>query len=193
MSEHAATPHAWLLLIYRVPQEPAGRRTYVWRQLKQLGAVYLQQAAAILPDQPELRAALDALAARIVEFEGDVSLLNTVSPSPDWEQRLIERFQSARDDEYAEVAENVERFEDEIRRETRKGRWTFAQLEDIEADFEKLQRWFERVSKRDFFQAARRAEVDAALARGTLALEEFAQAVYQHEGVQGDPQVSTGC
>src|SRR5207249_4841485 len=60
MSDHAAPPHAWLLLIYRVPQEPPGRRTYVWRQLKQLGAVYLQQAAAILPDQPELRAAQEA-------------------------------------------------------------------------------------------------------------------------------------
>jgi hypothetical protein len=25
----------WLLLIYKVPQDPPGRRTYVWRQLKQ--------------------------------------------------------------------------------------------------------------------------------------------------------------
>lgn len=24
-------PARWLLLIYRMPQEPAGRRTYVWR------------------------------------------------------------------------------------------------------------------------------------------------------------------
>lgn len=46
---------AWLLLIYRVPQDPPGRRTYVWRQLKSLGAVYLQQAAVILPDRPDLR------------------------------------------------------------------------------------------------------------------------------------------
>ena len=45
----------WLLLIYRVPQAPPGRRTYVWRQLRQLGAVYLQQAAAILERGPEAR------------------------------------------------------------------------------------------------------------------------------------------
>src|SRR6266536_1500776 len=52
----------WLLLIYRVPQDPPGPRTYAWRQLKQLGAIYLQQAAAILPDRPDRRTALEALA-----------------------------------------------------------------------------------------------------------------------------------
>jgi len=67
-------PTRWLLLIYRVAQDPPGRRTYVWRQLKGLGAVYLQQAAAILPDRPELRAALTALTARIREQEGEASL-----------------------------------------------------------------------------------------------------------------------
>ena len=67
----------WLLLIYKVPQDPPGRRTYVWRQLKQLGAVYLQQAAAVLPDRPEARAALEALAGRIREFAGEGALLAT--------------------------------------------------------------------------------------------------------------------
>ena len=59
-----------MLLIYRVPQESPGRRTYVWRQLKGLGAVYLQQAAAVLPDHPEVRRALEALAARIRQYGG---------------------------------------------------------------------------------------------------------------------------
>ena len=65
----------WLLLIYKVPQDPPGRRTYVWRQLKQLGAMYLQQAAAILPDRPEVQTALDTLATHIRATEGEVSLL----------------------------------------------------------------------------------------------------------------------
>lgn len=174
----------WLLLIYRVPQEPPGRRTYVWRQLKQLGAVYLQQAAAILPERPELRAALEALAARIREFEGEVSLLETTSPSPEWELDLVGRFNDARDAEYREVVENVERFEDEIRRESRKGKFTFAELEDIEADWEKLQRWHERVRARDFFGAPSGAAAAEALERGRVALEAFTAQVYAREGVQ---------
>ena len=180
------TPASWLLLIYRVPQDPAARRTYVWRQLKQLGAVYLQQAAAILPERPDQRSALEKLAQRIDEYGGEVSLLTTVSPSAAWEQGTIERFNQARDAEYAELVENVERFEDEIRRESRKGKFTFAELEDLEADLEKIQRWRERVIARDFFGAPGRADADVALERGQAELETFSLAVYQHEGVQGD-------
>ena len=173
----------WLLFIYRVPQDPPGRRTYVWRFLRQLGAIYLQQAAAILPDRPELHTALAKLAARIREFPGEVSVLETVSPSSEWEQELVERFNHARSAEYAEVVENIERFEDEVRRESRKGKFTFAELEDIEADWEKLQRWYERVQARDFFESPEQMSVVAALERGQHALETFAAEVYAHEGV----------
>jgi hypothetical protein len=170
----------WLLLIYRVPQNPAARRTYVWRQLKDMGAVYLQQAAAILPDQPEQFQALEALADRIRSYEGEVSLLKTTSPDLSWQTELIARFNQARDEEYAEIIENSERFEDEIRRETQKQKFTFAELEDIEADWEKLQRWQERVHSRDFFGAPGRAAAGEALARGKYALDTFTAAVYAH-------------
>ena len=186
MTDASPSRARWLLLIYRVPQDPPGRRTYVWRQLKQLGAVYLQQAAAILPDRPDLRAALEALAERIQSQEGEVSLLETTSPTETWERDLVERFNRARDEEYAEVVENVERFEDEIRRESRKGKFTFAELEDSEADWDKIERWQARVVARDFFGASGRTEAEAALERGKQLLVEFAGAVYRQEGVQTD-------
>jgi ChrB-like protein len=171
-------PAGWLLLIYRVPQDPASRRTYVWRQLRQLGAIYLQQAAAILPQRPAQRAALEALAQRIDEFGGEVSLLTTVSPSAAWEQRTIERFDQARAAEYAELEENVERFQDEIRRETRKERFTFAELEDLEADWEKLQRWHGRIKGRDFFATAASANVEQLLDEARHELQTFTDRVY---------------
>jgi hypothetical protein len=183
---HERQTRRWLLLIYRVPQEPPGRRTYVWRQLRQLGAVYLQQAAAILPERPELRTALDALSRRIQEYGGEVSLLSTVSPDDGWERELLARFNQARDAEYAEIVENVERFEDEIRRERSKGRFNFAQLEDIEGDWEKLQRWYERIRTRDFFDAPGRRSTDDALARGQAALEAFTAEVSAREGAEDD-------
>jgi hypothetical protein len=176
----------WLLLIYRVPQDPPGRRTYVWRQLKNLGAVYLQQAAAVLPDRREIRVALEELAERIRSFQGEVSLLETSSPHPHWEENLVQRFNQARDVEYAEVVHNVERFEDEVRRESRKGQFNFAQLEDIEAEWEKLQRWHERISARNFFNAPGQSVAAGALERGRAALDGFTAQVYAHEGVHED-------
>jgi hypothetical protein len=176
----------WLLLIYRVPQDPPGRRTYVWRQLKQLGAVYLQQAAAMLPHRPEVHSALAALAMRIQEFDGEASLLETTSPSRVWEADVVARFNAARDAEYAEVVENVERFEDEIARESQRGKYTFAELEDSEADWEKIERWLARIDARDFFTAPGRLATVTAMERGRTRLEHFAAAVYVHEGVQDD-------
>lgn len=179
----------WLLLIYRVPQDPPGHRAYVWRRLKGMGAVYLQKAAPILPDRPRLRSALEELAGRVrEEFGGEVSFLETSSPDPEWERDLVERFGRARDDEYEEVAEGVERLEDEIRRERRKGRFTFAQLEDVESDWEKLGRWHERVVSRDFFGAAGRAGAEETLARGRKELDGFAEEVYVREGVRADEE-----
>jgi hypothetical protein len=177
-------PLRWLLFIYRVPQEPAGRRTHVWRALRQLGAIYLQQAAVIVPDQPELRAALNRLAAQVREFNGEASLLETVSPDPGWEQHVIEQFNQARAKEYAEVVENLERFEDEVRRETRKNKFTFAELEDLESDWEKLQRWHERVQARDFFQSPQRLEIVDPLDRARTLLGSFSGTVYSHEGAE---------
>jgi hypothetical protein len=180
------TGRVWLLLIYRVPQEPAGRRTYVWRHLKQLGAVYLQQAAAILPASGDTRGALEALAGRIREFGGEASLLRTTSPTRAWEDDLIARFNRARDDEYAEVVENAGRLEEEVRRESAATKFTFAELEDIEADAEKLQKWFDRVAGRDAFGAQGRSAAEDALGRARTAVEAFARSVYRHEDVQED-------
>lgn len=190
-TEHGVAPdraasERWLLLVYRIKAESSGRRTYVWRQLRQLGAVYLQQAVAVLPDRPTLGESLDRLGARIRASGGEASLLRTTSPSPEWERELVVRFDAARDAEYDEVVESVERFEDEIRRETRKGRFRFAELEESEADWEKLQRWFGRLKERDFFGAGGRGTAAAALARGRALLDDFTREVYRQEGL--DPQ-----
>jgi hypothetical protein len=177
----------WLLLVYRIKAESSGRRTYVWRQLRQLGAVYLQQAVAILPDQAELRADLDRLGRRIRSTGGEASLLQTTSPSRDWEDELVASFNAARDAEYEEILDSVEGFEDEIRRETRKKRFRFAELEEGEADWDKLQRWFARLTERDFFAAEGRAGAETALARGRALLDEFTKEVYRAEGLGPDP------
>ena len=177
-------PRRWLLLIYRIKAESSGRRTYVWRQLRQLGAVYLQQAAAVVPDRPELRAELDRLGQRIRSSGGEASLLETVSPTPAWEEELVARFNAARDAEYEEILDSVESFEDELRRETRKKRFRFAELEEGEADWEKLKRWFARLTERDFFAAPGRGAAEEALARGRQMLDDFTREVYRAEGLE---------
>lgn len=64
----------WLLLIYRIPREPTASRVYVWRKLKQLGAIAVQDAVWMLPATPRTQEQFQWLAAEIVELEGEASL-----------------------------------------------------------------------------------------------------------------------
>ena len=69
-------------------------------------------------------------------------------------------------------------------RESQRGKYTFAELEDSEADWEQIQRWLARIDARNFFTAPGRVDVVAAIEPGQARLEQFASAVYAHEGVQ---------
>lgn len=109
-----------------------------------------------------------------------------MSPSRTWEEELVTRFNAGRDAEYEEIIDSVERFEDEIRRETRKKRFRFAELEESETDWEKLQRWFARLTERDFFGAPGKAGAADALARGRTLLDGFTLEVYRQEGLDAD-------
>jgi len=70
----------WLMLTYRVPSEPTRFRTYIWRQVKALGCLHLQQAVWLLPETPDLDSEFRKLVSKIEEFGGEASLLSTVSP-----------------------------------------------------------------------------------------------------------------
>src|SRR3990170_881633 len=86
------TPREWFVLLYRVPAEPSRMRTYVWRQVKSLGALYLQQAAWLLPKTDSIEEELRQLVAKIEGFGGEASVLATSSPDPTWEERVIGGF-----------------------------------------------------------------------------------------------------
>jgi hypothetical protein len=64
----------WLLLVYKIPREPTAGRVYVWRKLKQLGAVAVQDAAWVLPKTERTRERFLWLAAEITELGGQADL-----------------------------------------------------------------------------------------------------------------------
>jgi hypothetical protein len=67
----------WLILIYHLPREPSRQRVAVWRKLKALGALYLQDGAAALPDDAVTREQLEWLQLRVREAGGEATLWET--------------------------------------------------------------------------------------------------------------------
>jgi hypothetical protein len=174
------TESPWLLLVYRVPTEPASKRVTVWRELKRLGAYYLQQCVAVLPDLPQLRADLEQVSARIEAFDGESTLFEVPRLRPDDEARIVEAFRALRNHEYQEIIEECEtKFVKEIEFEHFRQNYTFEEAEEIGQDLEKIRRWFDRIVARDWFGASLRPEVEDWIERCAELLSDFEHTVYQ--------------
>jgi hypothetical protein len=178
------------LLVYRMPTKPTAGRVAVWRQLKKIGSIYLQQSVCVFPDNAELRRDLAPILQRIEEAGGEFHLLPLRRLDGDEELKLINRFLEQTASHYREIVENCEvNFTKEIEFETYRKNFTYEEAEEIRSEFEKISAWFERVRRRDWFGAPNEAEARAWLQRCEQMLEEFEAKVYdaQEEGSARDP------
>ncbi|HYW90031.1 MAG TPA: Chromate resistance protein ChrB [Chloroflexota bacterium] len=183
-------PLSWRVLVYRVPTEPASKRVAVWRDLKRLGALYLQQCVCIFPDLPGIAADVQQVADKIPTLGGETFLFEVPRLRSDDEARIIAAFRAQRESEYAEIIEECEtKFVKEIEFERFRENYTFEEAEEIEQDLEKIRRWFDRVRERDWFKADRRDEVEAWLAKCQGLLARFEEDVYRRVG--GDQPTAT--
>lgn len=169
----------WFLLVYRVPSEPTRLRAAVWRRLKSLGAIYLQNSAAALPASTAAERALRKLRSEILDMSGTATLLSCTVLAG--EQEITAAFQAARNDEYEEIVDKCDDFQEQVRKEYVANHFTYAELEENEVDLVKLRNWFSKVADRDSFGASGRANTERALAECERALEEYAARVYAEE------------
>jgi len=169
----------WLVLIYRVPSEPTRLRATVWRRLRSLGAVYLQNSVAALPPGPGTERALRRLQHEIVEMSGTAVLVSAEVLTG--AQLVMETYQAARSDEYEEILDRCDDFLAGIHKEYDAAHFTFAELEENEVDHTKLVSWLAKVKDRDHFNAPGRDEASAALTACEQALEGYAARVYAEE------------
>lgn len=188
MTSSQATPAGstehWLLLIYRIPSEPTRLRAGVWRKIKGLGAVYVQNSVAALPSSPAAERALRALRAEIAELGGTAYLFDAATLAG--HGHLLEAFNAARDDEYEEIVDRCQDFLRQLQKEYDQEHFTYAELEENDVDLAKLKGWLDKVHGRDVFGATGIDRARAALVRCEQALEDYAARVYAVEG-EGPP------
>jgi hypothetical protein len=168
----------WLLLIYKVPSEPASRRTALWRRLKAAGALYMQGGVCLLPKTDENVRQLKIIENEIRQMSGESILLDTAALDNPQREKVIARFNSDRDEQYRELIERCEAFEAEIEKETLANKFTYAELEENDDDLKKLQAWYEKIEKLDFYKAPEATEACRRLKQCEELLETFAQRVY---------------
>jgi hypothetical protein len=169
----------WLVLVYKIPAEPTRLRAGVWRKIKNLGAVYLQNAVAALPYSPASERALRLLRNEIAEMGGTAFLMRSdvLSGHAD----AVVAFNAARDAEYEEIVDKCQDFVKEIEKEEHASHFTFAELEENDEDLTKLRTWLGKVEARDVLRASGRSAAKDAVQGCEQVLERYAARVYIEE------------
>ena len=143
----------WVLLVYRLPREPSRHRVAVWRKLRDLGALYLQDGVAVLPEDAVTREQLEWLQLRVREAGGEATLWEARPGTLGEEAELVEAFRSSREEAYQTIVAEAER----LRRKAQMGG------KGLSEQLRKIEREFRAERRRDYFRSPLRGEAAAAL------------------------------
>jgi hypothetical protein len=86
---------------------------------------------------------------------------------------VIDAIQRERTDEYREVVGSTRLFHEELQFERGRGRATYTELEESDADLARYQKWLAAIRGRDYFGAPGGQEAAAAVASCEAALARF--------------------
>ena len=181
------TSRRFLVLVYRMPAKPTAGRVAVWRNLKKIGAVYLQDSVCVVPDTAALRRELAPVLERIDGGGGRYHMLPLRKLPADEEAKLVALFVEQSSQHYREIVENCEiNFVKEIEFERFRKNFTYEEAEEIRMEFEKIGTWFARVRERDWFGAPNHDEAKTWLDRCEAMLEDFEAKVFEVNSTDTD-------
>jgi hypothetical protein len=149
-------------LVYRLPREPSRHRVAVWRKLRDLGAIYLKDGVAALPEDAVTREQLEWLQLRVREAGGEATLWEARPGTLGEEAELVEAFRSSREEAYRTIVAEAER----LRRKAEMGG------KGLSEQLRKIEREFRTERRRDYFRSPLRGEAAAALKAAREAVRE---------------------
>ena len=164
-------------MVYRLPREPSRHRVAVWRKLRDLGALYLKDGVAALPEDAVTREQLEWLQLRVREAGGEAILWEGRPGTLAEEAELVEAFRSSREEAYRTITAEAER----VRRKAQMGGG-----ETLLEQLGKLEREFRAERRRDYFRSPLRLEAAKALKAAREAVRER-EAATRALGVEGKP------
>lgn len=168
----------WRILTYRLTGEQSKHRVGVWRELRRVGAVALQQATWAIPPGDGFDAGA-ARAVALVERSGGRPLLFDVTPDEATGQALEELFTAEREAEWVEFVSECDKAEAELHSEVAKEKFTLAELDEEEQNLERLRRWYRQLRAKDLFGAPSASSAELRLKECAELLEDFAERVFE--------------
>jgi hypothetical protein len=141
-------PGEWVLLSYRLPREPSGPRTAVWRKLRKLGVAQISDGLVALPAGPRTREQLEWLSEEVIDSGGTAIIWLATPGSRAQEHQLALAMAEARAGEYRALM-------------TAAGAAAGSQVPA--ATVRRLRNELRAIQRRDYFPPAARDQAEAAV------------------------------
>jgi hypothetical protein len=169
---------SWRVITYRLPKDPSRHRVAVWRELRRLGAVALQQGTWAVPAGEGFDEGFEQVLRAINDAAGQPVVLVVADDDASVAQ-LENLFTHQREEEWVEFLGDCDKYEAELKDEVAKGKLTLAELDEEEESLDRLRRWFRTIRSRDLFGAASAPAAERRLKECADSLERFAELVYE--------------
>jgi hypothetical protein len=169
----------WILLTYQLSSAESRPRVSVWREVRRSGALHLQQSVVAFPATEEFRPVVERFRDLVQELGGETLVVEGQPGANGDADRLKRAWNQARDDEYGELIAVSAKFLAEIEHEFEIEKFTLAELEEEESEFEKLCQWHQRIDARDVFTTVKSDDAAEALKLAAEAFERYSDAVYE--------------
>src|SRR5262245_26854371 len=160
----------WILLIHQLPPHPTNLRVRIWRKLQKLGAVAIKHSVYVLPATERTHEDFQWLKQEIDGEGGEATVFRAGAVEGATDKEIIALFRKTRDEEYAQVAAELDGLTGAIREQKRGGHLSAGRISHYETELDKLHKELERIVATDFFNASGRAAAVTAYERCQKAL-----------------------
>ena len=181
----------WVLLVCRMPAEPARHRMALWRDLRRAGAVPAAQGVWALPDLPVVQDLVAKARRHAAAAKGEILVLTAQGQDPASGARLEALYAEARAQEWSEFRADCDKYLAELDKEERIGKYTLAELEEEEQSLDRLRRWYRDLRARDLLASTPATDADHHLRRCAARLDQYAERVYAAVGMPADQPATT--
>lgn len=173
--------YKWLLFCPQLPAVPSSPRVTIWRKMRSAGSVGLDNGVWLLPYSEPNQQFIAEMKQYVIEQGGVSHTFLSNALDVDTENGIMEHFIQDRAEEYAEIKEQCADLLVELEKEVKRKNFSFAEYEESEQDLNKLERWFEKVKRRDFIGGENEKAAGLWLEKCRESLQSFSTQVFSYE------------